>query len=75
MILLSIPLGLFLELFKGTVLSGFDSTNLGGSLGVSLVTALVFMAIIVSTGYLLGIKEIKEVLTRVIKKIKNFAGK
>jgi hypothetical protein len=38
-VLLSIPLCLFLEFFKTTLLSGFDSTTFSGSLGVSIVTA------------------------------------
>jgi putative peptidoglycan lipid II flippase len=71
-ILLSIPLGLFLEFFKVTFLSGFDSTTLGGSLMVSILTALVFLAIVVSTGYLLGIKEIKALLNRILEKIKKY---
>jgi hypothetical protein len=64
-ILLSIPLGLFLEFFKRTVLSGFDSTTLGGSLAASMLTALVFVGIVVPAGYLMGITEIKESWCRV----------
>ena len=74
-ILLSIPLGLFLEFFKGNILLGFDSTTLGGSLAVSMLTALVFMVIVVSAGYLLGVTEIRELLSRVLEKIKKYAGK
>jgi hypothetical protein len=74
-ILLSLPLGLFLEFFKRTVLSGLDSTTLGGSLAVSMLTALMFVIIVVSAGYLLGVTEIKELLNRVLEKIKKYAGK
>ena len=41
-ILLSIPLGLFLEFFKAILLSGLDSTTFAGSLAVSILTALGF---------------------------------
>jgi len=64
-ILLSIPMGLFLEFFKRTVLTGLDSTTLSGSLAVSMLTALVFMIVVVSAGYLLGVTEINELLIRV----------
>jgi hypothetical protein len=73
-ILLSIPLGLFLELFKGTLLSGFDSTTFSGSLGVSIVTALVFVVMVLSAGYMLGITEIKALSRRILEKIKNHGG-
>ena len=74
-ILLSIPMGLFLEFFKGTALSGLDSTTLGGSLAVSMLTALLFVVIVVSAGYLLSVTEIKDLLSRVLKKIKKYVGK
>ena len=74
MILLSIPLGLFLEWFKVTILAGFDSATFGGSLAVSILTALVFVVIVVSAGYVLGLKEIKEILSRILAKIKTYSG-
>ena len=74
MILLSIPLGLFLEFFKRTLLWGFDSTTFAGSLAVSISTALVFVVIVLSTGYALGITEIKALVSRVFEKVKKFAG-
>ena len=74
-ILLSIPMGLLLEFFKRTVLTGLDSTTLSGSLAVSMLTSLVFMIIVVSAGYLLGVTEIKELLIRVLEKIKKNVGK
>jgi putative peptidoglycan lipid II flippase len=69
-ILFSIPLGLFLEFFKIKILSGFDSTRLGGSMTVSILTALVFSVILLSAGHFLGIKEIKALLSRILEKIK-----
>jgi putative peptidoglycan lipid II flippase len=69
-ILLSIPLGLFLEFFKRTLLSGLDSTTFGGSLAVSILTTLVFVIMVLSAGYVLGIKEIKALLIRILEKIK-----
>jgi len=74
-ILLSIPLGLFLEFFKGTILSGFDSTTLGGSLAILMFTALVFVVILMSAGYVLGVTEIKELGRRILEKINKFTGK
>lgn len=74
-ILLSIPLGLFLEFFKKTFLPGFDSTTFGGSLAVSTLISLVFVVMVVSAGYVLGIKEIKDLLNRILEKIKKYAGK
>jgi putative peptidoglycan lipid II flippase len=74
-ILLSIPLGLFLEFFKITLLSSFDSTTLGGSLVVSMVTSLVFVVILLAAGYTLGITEIKALWHRVLEKTKKFIGR
>jgi hypothetical protein len=74
-ILLSIPLGLFLEVFKRTILSGFDSTTLGGSLAVLMLTTLMFVVILMSAGYVLGVTEIKELERRILEKIKKFSGK
>ncbi len=72
-VLLSIPLGLFLEFFKGTVLSGFDSATFGGSLAVSILTGLVFVVILMSGGYVLGIGEIKALWRGILEKIKNIS--
>jgi hypothetical protein len=69
-ILLSIPLGLFLEFFKTTLLWGFDSTTFAGSLAVSILTALVFVVMVLSAGYVLGITEIKALVSRILEKIK-----
>jgi hypothetical protein len=67
-------LGLFLEFFKRTLLSGFDSNTLGGSFAVSMLTAMVFVVILMSAGYLLGVSEIKELWRRIREKIKKFSG-
>ncbi|MBW2680112.1 MAG: murein biosynthesis integral membrane protein MurJ [Deltaproteobacteria bacterium] len=69
-ILLSMPLGLFLEFFKRTFLWGFDSTTFAGSLAVSILTALVFVVMVLSAGYVLGITEIKALVSRILEKIK-----
>jgi putative peptidoglycan lipid II flippase len=69
-ILLSIPLGLFLEFFKRTLLWGFDSTTFAGSLAVSILTALIFVVMVLSAGYVLGITEIKALVGRILTKIK-----
>jgi putative peptidoglycan lipid II flippase len=73
-ILLSIPLGLVLEFFKKTLLSGFDSATFAGSLAVSILTALVFVVMVLSAGYMLGIREIKGIVSCVLEKIKKYAG-
>jgi putative peptidoglycan lipid II flippase len=72
-ILLSIPLGLFLEFFKTTLLSGLDSTTFSGSLAVSTLTALVFSALVLSAGYALSITEIKALVGRILEKMKKLA--
>ena len=64
-----------LEFFKGTVLSGFDSATFGGSLAVSILTGLVFVVILMSAGYVLGIEEIKALWWGILEKIKKYAGK
>jgi peptidoglycan biosynthesis protein MviN/MurJ (putative lipid II flippase) len=69
-ILLSIPLGLFLEFFKKTLLWGFDSATFAGSLMISISTAVVFVTMVLSAGYVLGITEIKGVLSRILTKVK-----
>jgi len=35
----------------------------------------VFVVIVVSAGYVLGVTEIKEVLSRILEKIKKYVGK
>ncbi|MBL7180492.1 MAG: murein biosynthesis integral membrane protein MurJ [Pseudomonadota bacterium] len=74
MILLSMPLGLLLEWFKVTILSGFDSATFGGSLAVSILTALVFVVVLISAGYVLDIQEIRKIWNRILEKIKKYSG-
>jgi len=38
------------------------------------LTALVFVVMVLSAGYVLGIKEIKALLIRILEKIKKYAG-
>jgi putative peptidoglycan lipid II flippase len=68
-ILLSLPLGLFLEFFKSTFLTGFDSATFAGSLVVSMLTSMVFVVLVLSAGYALGITEIKALMSRILEKI------
>jgi putative peptidoglycan lipid II flippase len=73
-ILFSIPLGLILEYFKNTILTGFDSTTLLGSFTVCLITGSLFLAIILTVGYILKIEEITEAVTRIVKMIQGYFG-
>jgi putative peptidoglycan lipid II flippase len=72
MIVFSIPLGLFLEYFKASLLAGFDTTTIAGSFTVCLFTGGLFLAIFIGLGYFLKIKEISEVVSRSVKKIRGY---
>jgi putative peptidoglycan lipid II flippase len=67
-------LGLFLAYFKATVLAGIASETFGGSLYICLITGGLFMAIILVTGYVFKIKEISELATHSIRKLKECFG-
>ena len=65
MIVLSVLLGIFVAGFKLKVLGGIDSTTFSGSLWVTLVTGIVFTGLLLFAGYLLKVKEIREMINRV----------
>jgi putative peptidoglycan lipid II flippase len=69
MFFLSVLLGIFMVGFKLKVLGGIDSTTFSGSLWVAFITAIVFMGILFLGGYLLKIKEIREVIHRVTQRL------
>jgi len=62
-------LGVFLAWFKSTALFWIDSSTLHGSLMVSLFTGAVFLVILLAAGYGLKIKEVTEMVNRVVKKL------
>jgi putative peptidoglycan lipid II flippase len=65
-IFVSAPLGIFLTVFKSKVLSAIDSTTFSGSLGASLITGFVFICALLLAGYFFKIKEVREVLKRLL---------
>jgi hypothetical protein len=69
MFFLSALLGIFMAGFKLKVLAGIDSATFSGSLVVAVITGIVFMGVLFLGGYLLKIKEIKEVIHRVRAKL------
>ncbi len=62
-------LGIFLAWFKSKALFWIDSSTLHGSLIVSLLTGLVFLVILLAAGYGLRIKEVTEMVDRVVRKL------
>jgi putative peptidoglycan lipid II flippase len=61
--------GFFLAWFKSTALFWIDSTAFLGSLMVSLLTAAVFLIILLAAGYGFKIKEVTELVNRLVKKL------
>jgi putative peptidoglycan lipid II flippase len=74
MIVFSGLLGLFLAYFKATLLTGIESTTFWGSLQVCLVTGCVFLALLLSAGYVFKIREISELVSLSVLKIKGVIG-
>jgi len=68
-ILLSAIMGLFLEAFRKTALSGLNAMTLSGSLMVCLITGALFFALFIAAGYGLKIPEIQEFMARLKNKI------
>jgi putative peptidoglycan lipid II flippase len=62
-------LGIFLAWFKSKALFWIDSSTLHGSLMVSLLTGAVFLVILLAAGYGLKIKEVTEMVDRVVRKL------
>ena len=60
----------FMAGFKIKILGGIDSATFSGSLGVSVITGIVFMGILFSGGYIFRIKEISEVIDRFLAKLR-----
>jgi putative peptidoglycan lipid II flippase len=62
-------LGIFLAWFKSTALFWIDSTTFWGSLMVCVLTSAVFLLILLAAGYSLKIKEVTELVNRLVKKL------
>ncbi len=65
----AVVLGIFLAWFKSAALFWIDSTTFHGSLMVSLLTGAVFLVILLTAGYGLKIKEVTELINRVVRKL------
>ncbi|MGD9361744.1 MAG: murein biosynthesis integral membrane protein MurJ [Desulfobacterales bacterium] len=61
-------LGISLEVFKSKALFWIDPSTMHGSLMVCLLTGMMFLGILLVTGYGLKIKEVTELVNRVVKK-------
>jgi putative peptidoglycan lipid II flippase len=69
-IFVSIVLGLCLVGLKQTVFSRMDAATFGGSLQIVLVTGIAFAALMLLAGYVFRIKEIREMISRFIAKLR-----
>ncbi len=71
-ICLSAIMGIGLEAFRATVLSGINTTELAGSFLVCIIVGAIFSGLFIGAGYLLGISEIAGLFNRITGKL--FAG-
>jgi putative peptidoglycan lipid II flippase len=71
MFFLSALLGIFMAGFKSKALGGIDSATFSGSLGVAVITGVVFLIVLFLGGYIFRIKEISDVIDRVLAKIRS----
>jgi hypothetical protein len=62
-------MGIILEGFRKTVLSGINAMTLPGSFIICLIIGTVFIALFISAGHILGIPEISDLLQRVRNKL------
>ena len=69
MICFSAGLGILLTWFKSTAFYWIDSSTFYGSLVVCLLTGTVFFFILLTAGYGLKIKEVMELVDRLVKKL------
>jgi len=68
-IFLSAVMGLCLEWFRKTALSGINIMTLSGSFLVCLIIGMLFIAVFISAGQILGISEISDLLNRIRHKL------
>ena len=69
-LLLSAGIGVILEWFKATALSGLDATTIFGNLLVCISTCVVFGTLLLAAGYGLKIQEITTLVARLVDKLK-----
>ena len=70
MFLFSALLGIFMVGFKLKILGGIDSTTFGGSFWIALITGIVFIGVMLLGGYIFRIREISEVIDRLLDKLR-----
>ncbi|MCK5783016.1 MAG: murein biosynthesis integral membrane protein MurJ [Desulfobacterales bacterium] len=68
-IFLSAAMGGFLEWFRKNALDGINVMTLPGSLLVCLITGMLFIALFIAAGYVLGISEISDLMHRLGNKL------
>ncbi len=73
-IFVSAVMGLFLMGVKRTLLRAMDTATFGGSLQTVLITAIIFVGLMLLAGYVFRIKEIREVVKRLIAKLRGGQG-
>lgn len=69
-LVLSAAIGVILEWFKATALSGLDATTIFGNLLVCILTCAIFGALLLAAGYGMRIEEITTPVRRLIDKLK-----
>ncbi len=69
MFALSLALGLFLEFFRRTALSGIDASAFHGSMLISVIISIFFLILLPCAGHVLGIREIGEFMTKIRNRI------
>ena len=68
-IFISLLMGIALEWFRQTVLSGINAMTLPGSFLVSIIMGTLFSALFIGAGYFLGISEISGLVRRIRNKL------
>ena len=66
----SVPVGIFLEWFRVTALSGLDRSTFSGCMLSAAVTAAVFLGILTAVGYGLKIPEVTGLFDKTIGRLK-----
>jgi putative peptidoglycan lipid II flippase len=69
--LLSVLLGVGLEVFKRTALGRIDPGTLSGALLISLATGALFLLLLYLAGRFAGVEEIREVLSKPLRRLRS----
>ncbi len=75
MFLLSVFLGIVLEGFKRTILSGIDQWTFQGSIFICFILGLLFLILLYLAGKMLRIEEIRDVLSEPMRRIRERSSK